>query len=94
MPRQSRAQLHYRTFTVLRRGRSVYISSCQLHGGTKLLAAFSALRVYALTDCNRFITAIVGILSLVPLGTNLVRLEGAASLMKRTENFSYDGYAV
>ena len=37
------------------------------------ITAFSALRVYALTENNLFITGIVVLTALVPFGTNLVR---------------------
>ena len=38
-----------------------------------LREAFSGLRVYALTNRNAAITTLVVVLSLVPLGTNVVR---------------------
>lgn len=57
-----------------------------------LLAAFSALRVYAVYDRNKAIAVIVGLLSIAPAGPNLVRVVpiNAMILSLNSENTCID----
>ena len=55
-------------------GRSMCVTPGPLHDDTAdMITVFSALRVYALTSQSVPLSALIGILGLVPVGTNAVR---------------------